>query len=80
MVYVGFVVVSIILNDIDERFLSDDKETPTKVVESTSESETEPIVAPKPESTPKVNKEKRKIAKLQYLINLESVSPLDLLK
>lgn len=59
VVYVGFVVVSIILNDIDELFLSDDKETPTKVIESTSESETEPIVAPKPESTPKANKEKK---------------------
>lgn len=59
VVYVGFVVVSMILNDIDERFLSDDEETPTEVVESASESETEPIVAPEPESMPKVNKEKK---------------------
>lgn len=51
VVYLGFVVVNVIWNDFNNRFLSDDEET-TEVVESASESVAEemPMLEPEPKS------------------------------
>lgn len=63
VVYLGFVVVNVIWNDFNNRFLSDDEET-TEVVESASESVAEdmpmPEPEPKPASAPKKSTTKKK--------------------
>lgn len=61
VVYLGFVVVTLIWNDMNNRFLSDDEET-TEVVESASESVAEdmPMLEPEPKPAPKKSTTKKK--------------------
>ena len=62
VVYLGFVVVTMILRDIDHRFLSDDEEG-TEVVEPAGESigdEDMPMLEPEPKPAPKKSTAKKK--------------------